>query len=160
DDGPVLELGWGSTVAPLAFAFDDEVSVALGQLNAAAGRLVALTRRCILEQWWRHAGCASVEHWLTSRCGVERAHAARVPQLARELGDYPTVAGCLARGEITEDHAHAIVSSVDPRFEKDVATSATAWTVAQVRRFAGNYPKPRPEPEPDLRADDGPPAEA
>jgi hypothetical protein len=69
--------------------------------------------------------------------------------MARELGDYPTVAAELAAGRITADHAHAIVACVDPKAERSVATSAGTWTVAQVRRYSANFPKPRPEPDPD-----------
>ena len=147
DDDPVFELGQGDVAYPAYDEFDDEVSVALGEWNAASGRLVALARRCIAEGWWRTAGCVDPEHWLRSRCGLEGAHARRIAAMARELGDYPTVAAELAAGRITEDHAYAIVTCVDPAHERSVATSAGAWTVAQVRRYSANFPKPRPEPE-------------
>jgi Domain of unknown function (DUF222)/HNH endonuclease len=159
EDDPVFELGQGNVAYPLYDEFDRTVSSALGQLNAAAWHLVALTRRAIAEGWWQKAGCVDPEHWLRSRCGLEAGHARRIATMARELGDYPTVAAELAAGRITEDHAYAVITCVDPAHEQGVATSVTAWTVAQVRRFSANYPKPRPEPEPDGRdddADDGP----
>jgi hypothetical protein len=155
DDDPVLALGHGDVAYPLYDEFDRTVSAALGQLNATAGRLVALTRRAIAEGWWQKAGCVDPEHWLRSRCGLEGAHARRIAVMARELGDYPTVAAELAAGRITEDHAYAVITCVDPRHEKGVATSATAWTVAQIRRYSANYPKPRPEPDPPAAGKDG-----
>ena len=157
EDDPVFELGQGNVAYPLYDEFDRTVSAALGQSNAAAGRLVALARRAIAEGWWQKAGCVDPEHWLRSRCGLEAGHARRIATMARELGDYPTIAAELAAGRITEDHAYAVITCVDPAHERGVATSATAWTVAQIRRFSANYPKPRPEPDPpaDDKDDDG-----
>lgn len=159
DDDPVFELGQGDVAYPLYDEFDREVSVALGEWNAASGRLVALTRRAIAEGWWRAAGCVDPEHWLRSRCGLEAAHARRVAATARELGDYPTVAAQLAAGRITADHAHAIVSCVDPAVERSMAETAPAWTVAQIRRYSANFPKPRPEPEQEKEKQDRDPVD-
>ena len=153
DADPVFEYAFGDDAYPAYAEFDRTVAEALGQQNAAAGRLLALARRSIAEGWWQKAGCTSIEHWLTSRCALERVHAVRVATMARELGDYPTVAAELAAGRITEDHAWAIISCVDPAHERSVATSATAWSVAQVRRYAANFPKPRPEPDHDSDGD-------
>lgn len=132
--------------------FERSLHLAMGAANVAMSRVVQHARRCLVEGWWKAVGTHSPEHWVTACCGLDWATARQVVTIARELGDYPRTAAAFAAGQLTIGHVLAIVTRIDPAHEREIASSAGSWTVAQVRRWSGNWPKAvdEPAPEPEL----------
>lgn len=137
--------------------YERTVQAAMGRCNAADADLVALVQRALVEGWWKDTGCHSPEHWATAVLGVDWPRSRRVVRIARELDDYPETAAQFAAGLLTEAHVFEIVTRVDPARDESIATSAGSWTVAQLRRWSGNFPKPvEAAPEAAPPADEAP----
>ena len=124
------------------WAHDAAVSEVMGVLNAASARLIALVRQCLDEGWWEDVGCRSPEHWVTARCGLSAARAARLVRTARRVHDFPLLESLGRQGLVTEDHLHVAAAHAHPSHDRDLAACAPSADVRQLRRVVRSLPVP------------------
>jgi len=146
---------------PLAIAdtapMDEQAYAALcaeagGLANLANARLVSIVARCIGERWWEAQQTTSPEHWCRVILGVSSPTAGKLVRVARELVDYPTVAGQFAEGRMTLDQVEVIVTTAHPMYDEDLA-GAGRWPIHRMRRIIANFEHAKPGPEPSMPDD-------
>ncbi|MCU1369908.1 MAG: hypothetical protein JWO77_1102 [Ilumatobacteraceae bacterium] len=117
----------------------EEVSVVMGAINVAAGRLVELARLAVEEGQAEGTGIRSEAHWIAWRTGLSLRHAKDVVRLANRAEQLPCCLAALTAGELTLDQAAMIAWHVPAEYEEACTEFAKIATVSQLRKALPRY---------------------
>src|SRR6478752_763765 len=110
----------------------DEVSVVMGAINVAAGRLIELARYAIEEGQTEGTGIRSAAHWVAWRTGLSLRHAKDIVHLAKRADQLPCCIAALTAGELTLDQAAVIAWHVPTEYAEACTRFAKVATVSQL----------------------------
>ncbi|MCU1370052.1 MAG: hypothetical protein JWO77_1246 [Ilumatobacteraceae bacterium] len=121
-----------------------ELAEVVGVINAAEGRVVALTARA-LELGVSGGSHLTPERWVEWQTGVTPGRASDVVKLAGRRAELPHTIAALEAGELSVDQAAAVARFVPGRFDASASRVASCCTVRQLRQALPWYRDPDPD---------------
>jgi uncharacterized protein DUF222/HNH endonuclease len=116
----------------------NEIAELSAHLEAAGARLLDLIREFDAREGWNH-GFRSCAHWLAWRIGWRLNAARERVRVARALGTLPTLAGALARAELSYAKVRALTRVATPETEERLLAVGLAGTACHVERIVRGW---------------------